>query len=600
MTFPTATYRLQLGPGFGFADVASLAPYLARLGVSQAYLSPVLQAGAGSTHGYDVLDHSVLNVEHGGAEGFDRMVEALRTHGLGLLADVAPNRVGVPVREDGNQVLWQVLKTGPESSYARWFEVDWSAHQPILIPVLGQRIGAVLASGEITLDRSTSEPVLRYHEHVWPVRPGTEDLPLAELVDAQHYRLAYWRVGDEELNYRRFFDVDTLAAIRVEDPQVFAESHALLVALVHEGKIEGLRIDHPDGLADPRGYLRRLANATGRAWVVVEKIVEGDEALPGDWECAGTTGYDALRQVDGLFVEPEGLAGLAALHASLSDGSTFDEVAHTAKRDVAKHLLQAEVQRLIEVVAAIGTEDIRLRDHSKRSVGRALTELLAAMPVYRAYVVPGEEVATDAIDVLAEARLRAVERAPDAVEEIDALHDLALGRFGRSSRKDEFVVRFQQTCGPVMAKGVEDTAFYRWYPLVALCEVGGDPTATDIGPEAFQRWAAHQQDRWPRGMTTLSTHDTKRSEDARLRLAVLSELASEVGHEFRRFLASAPTTTGVDGNDVPSAQVAYLIWQNLVAAWPISHERIATYTQKALREAKQETSWSAIDEAYES
>src|SRR4051812_36910871 len=430
MTSPTATYRLQLGPGFGFADVASLAPYLARLGVSHAYLSPVLQAGAGSTHGYDVLDHSLLNVEHGGAEGFDRMVDALRTHGLGLVVDVVPNHVAVPVPEDGNQVLWQVLKDGAQSSYARWFDVDWSAHQPILIPVLGQRIGEVLAGGEISLDRSGAEPVLRYHDHVWPVRPGTEDLPLPELVDAQHYRLAYWRVGDEELNYRRFFDVDTLAAIRVEDPQVFAESHALLVALVHEGKIEGLRIDHPDGLADPRGYLRHLAAATGRTWVVVEKILEGDEALPADWECSGTTGYDALRQVDGLFIDPNGFVELLSLHASLTDGASFEEVAHTAKRDVAKHLLQAEVQRLIEVVAAIGVEDIRLRDHSKRSLGRALTELLAAMPVYRAYVVPGDDVPAEAIDVLHRARLLALDRAPDAAEELDALHDLALGQLG--------------------------------------------------------------------------------------------------------------------------------------------------------------------------
>jgi (1->4)-alpha-D-glucan 1-alpha-D-glucosylmutase len=432
------------------------------------------------------------------------------------------------------------------------------------------------------------------------VRPGTEDLPLAELVDAQHYRLAYWRVGDEELNYRRFFDIDTLAAIRVEDPQVFAESHALLVALVDEGKVEGLRIDHPDGLADPRDYLRHLAQATHQTWVVVEKILESDEPLPADWECAGTTGYDALRQVDGLFVASDGLAALVSLHASLTEGATFEDVAHAAKRDVIKHLLQAEVQRLIEVVAAIGVEDIRLRDHSKRSLGRALTELLAAMPVYRTYVVPGDEIPAAATEVLGEARLLATERAPDAVEELEALHGLALGRFGRSARKDEFVVRFQQTCGPVMAKGLEDTAFYRWYPLVALCEVGGDPTAAGIGPAAFHRWATRQHENWPNGMTTLSTHDTKRSEDTRLRLAVLSELATEVAQEFTAFLSSAPPTQGVDGVDVPSAQVAYLVWQNLVGAWPISLDRMATYVQKALREAKQETSWSAIDGNYES
>ena len=306
-------------------------------------------------------------------------------------------------------------------------------------------------------------------------------MPLPELVDAQHYRLAYWRVGDEELNYRRFFDIDTLAAIRVEDPQVFAESHALLVALVHEGKVEGLA-DRPSRRARRSPRLSSTPRYGHRQDLGGRREDRGgDEALPGDWECAGTTGYDALRQVDGLFVSPAGLAGLVSLHDSLTDGATFEDVAHTAKRNVTKHLLQAEVQRLIEVVAAIGIEDIRLRDHSKRSLGRALTALLAAMPVYRTYVVPGDEVPAEATEVLDTARRSGGRRAPDAADELDALRDLALGRFGRSSRKDEFVVRFQQTCGPVMAKGVEDTAFYRWYPLVALCEVGGDPTAAGTG-----------------------------------------------------------------------------------------------------------------------
>jgi (1->4)-alpha-D-glucan 1-alpha-D-glucosylmutase len=599
---PTATYRLQLQPGFGFDDVAALAPYLADLGVSHAYLSPVLQAAPGSTHGYDVVDHSTLNVDHGGAEGFDRMVRALHAQGMGVVVDVVPNHMAVPTPEYGNQVLWSVLKHGPESAYASWFDVDWSAHQPVLIPVLGQRIGAVLAAGEVTLDRSGSELVLRYHEHGWPVRPGTEDLPIEQLVDAQHYRLAYWRVGDEELNYRRFFDVDTLAAIRVEDPEVFAESHALLIALHHEGKINGLRIDHPDGLADPRGYLRRLAAATDNAWVVVEKILEGREALPEDWLCAGTTGYDALRQVDGIFVDADGLGRLVELHSELGEGlSDLETVVHDAKREVAKRLLQAEVQRLVEVVEAIGAEDIRLRDHSKRSLARAVTELLVAVPVYRAYVVPGEAPTPGAVTTLETAVAEAAERVPDLSDELEALRDLALGRFGRSRRKDEFVVRFQQTCGPVMAKGVEDTAFYRWYPLVSLCEVGGDPTGHGTGVASFHEWAGRQLLHWPQAMTTLSTHDTKRSEDARLRLAVLSELPRETAAAFTAFRWASERHVVHDfgGASVPSAQVEYLVWQNLVGTWPITLDRLSGYLQKALREAKQETSWQSIDAEYE-
>jgi (1->4)-alpha-D-glucan 1-alpha-D-glucosylmutase len=598
----TGTYRLQLQPGFGFDDVAQLAPYLTDLGVSHVYLSPVLQAAPGSTHGYDVVDHATLNVEHGGAEGFDRMVRALRSAGLGVVVDVVPNHMAVPTPESGNQVLWSVLKDGPGSAYAAWFDVDWSAHQPVLIPVLGQRIGAVLAAGEVTLDRSGKEPVLRYHEHVWPVRPGTQDLPLEDLVDAQHYRLAYWRVGDEELNYRRFFDVDTLAAIRVEDPAVFAESHALLIALIDEGKVDGLRIDHPDGLADPRGYLRRLDAATASSWVVVEKILEGEEVLPEDWPCAGTTGYDALRQVDGVLIDPEGLGRLVELHAELGEGlSDLDAIVRDAKREVTKRSLQAEVQRLVEVVEAIGAEDIRLRDHSKRSLARALIELLVAVPVYRAYVVPGEPPPATAVATIEQAAASATKDAPDVADELETLRGLALGRYGRSVRKDEFVVRFQQTCGPVMAKGVEDTAFYRWYPLVSLCEVGGDPTAHGTGVEAFHAWAVRQQEQWPLAMTTLSTHDTKRSEDLRLRLAVLTELPQAAAAAFTEFrwAAERHAGRGASGEAVPSAQVEYLVWQNLVGAWPISLERMSGYLQKALREAKQQTSWQVIDEAYE-
>ena len=273
---PAATYRLQLQPAFGFADAEAVVDYLAALGVTHAYLSPILTAVPGSQHGYDVIDHDHLNPELGGREAFDRLAAALHGRGLGAVADVVPNHMAVPTPASLNRALWSVLRDGPRSPYARWFDVDWAAQdRALLMPVLGRRIGQCLADGEITVDRSGDEPLVRYYNHVLPVRPGTESLPLAQLLDRQHYRLAHWRVADEELNYRRFFDVDTLAGLRQEHEEVFEESHRLLIELVRSGELDGLRIDHPDGLADPRGYLRRLARATHDAWVVVEKILEG-------------------------------------------------------------------------------------------------------------------------------------------------------------------------------------------------------------------------------------------------------------------------------------------------------------------------------------
>ncbi len=309
---PASTYRLQIRPEFGFADVAAIADYLTALGVGHAYLSPILAPTPGSTHGYDVVDHSRLNPEAGGAEDFERMVQALHAHGLGVVVDVVPNHMAVPTPARLNRELWSVLRDGPASPYASWFDVDWGVegNQALLMPVLGERIGTVLAGDDLRLDRTGPEPVLRYHEHEFPLREGTQDLSMAELVDRQFYRLAYWKVADEELNYRRFFDVDTLAAVRVEEPEVFQATHHLLLNLLADNKIDGFRIDHPDGLADPRGYLRQLSAASRGSWVVVEKILEGEEQLPADWPCAGTTGYDALLRINGLLVDPSGATSL--------------------------------------------------------------------------------------------------------------------------------------------------------------------------------------------------------------------------------------------------------------------------------------------------
>ncbi|WP_369069477.1 malto-oligosyltrehalose synthase [Kineococcus terrestris] len=610
---PVSTYRFQVQPAFTFDDAAAQAAHLRRLGASHAYLSPVLAPAKGSTHGYDVVDHARLNPEAGGREGFDRLAAALREQGLAAVADVVPNHMAVPTPASDNAQLWSVLKEGPRSPFARWFDVDWSVpDRAILMAVLGQRIGQVLAAGELSLDEAevggARERVLRYYDHVFPVRPGTEDLPLAQLVDRQWYRLAHWRVADEELNYRRFFDVDTLAAIRVEDREVFDASHALLLELVGRGDLQGLRIDHPDGLADPRGYLRWLAEATagatgdGSAWVVVEKILEGDEALPRDWACAGTTGYDALHRVGGLFLDPTGAEPLTEQYVAVTgETGTFQAVVDHAKREVVEHGLYAEVHRLVDLLSGICHDDVDLRDHTRRGLHECVVELLVAFHQYRAYVVPGEQAPEEAVRVVEGAAEHARAHLPEERHDtLGVVVDLALGRAGspEDRRVAEFVVRFQQTCGPVMAKGIEDTAFYRWFRLSSLNEVGGDPTRFGTAPEEFHSFCTVLARDWPAAMTTLSTHDTKRSEDVRARLSVLSERTEEWGAALARWRELAVEHRAAELD----ARTELLVWQTLFGTWgegPISAERLLGYLQKATREAKDHTTWTAPDEVYE-
>ncbi|WP_217914698.1 malto-oligosyltrehalose synthase [Miltoncostaea marina] len=594
-----ATYRLQLRAEFTFDDAAAVVPHVAALGATHLYLSPILQAAPGSAHGYDVVDHSRLSADLGGREGFMRLVAAARAAGLGIVVDVVPNHVAIPTPAWRNPVLWKVLREGPAVPEAGWFDVDWSAEdRAILMPILGEPIGRCLREGTIALDRSGDEPLVRYFDHVLPVRPGTDHLPLPELLDRQWYRLAHWKVADEELNYRRFFDVDTLAGIRMERPEVFEATHRVLLDLHAEGAIDGFRIDHPDGLADPRGYLRRLREATGGAWVVVEKILEGDERLPADWDCDGTTGYDALNRVMAVLVDVAGAEPLTAVWTGLAGGPrTFHEVAEEAKREVLAGPLRAEVNRLVALVAAICQDDIMLRDHTRRAIEEALVELLVAFPVYRAYVVPGEAPSAEAAGWVEGAAAAARERLPERAEEVDLLADLALGRRGRGPMRDEFCVRFQQTCGPVMAKGVEDTAFYRYFRLAALNEVGGEPGVLGIPADALHAWAEARQSTHPRGMTSLTTHDTKRSEDVRARLVALAEIGEEWAAEARALHeATAPLRTA-EGRPHPADEL--LLWQTLVGAWPIDAERLVPYLQKAVREGKLRSSWTSPDEAYE-
>ena len=605
---PESTYRLQLTREFGFAEAADTADYLADLGVSHVYLSPVLEAVPGSRHGYDVTDHARIRAELGGEEGFRALAKRLHGRGLGIILDIVPNHMAVPDNLSLNRQLWSVLREGRHSRYAHWFDIDWAAQDDrMLMPVLGAPLESCM--GDLRVEDGggpDGEPVLRYFDHVMPLRPGTARRPMRGLLESQHYRLAWWQDAATELNWRRFFDIATLIGIRVEDPGVFDASHEVIVRLVSDGLVDGLRVDHPDGLADPRGYLRRLAAATGGVWVVAEKILERGETLPSDWACAGTTGYDALRLVDGLFLDPDGGDALSAAYTRFCRRSgddcsadRFATVAEQAKREIADGSLDAEVTRLARLVCSLAP------DTAADDARAVLTEVLAAFPVYRAYVHPGESPSAAAEAAIRKAVEAAKRRLPRRLRGLAAdLGAVALGTrkpvSGAAGRAGEFVVRFQQTTGPVLAKGVEDTACYRWSRLVSLNEVGNDPDRLGVAPGEFHEEAARLAADWPATMTTLSTHDTKRQEDVRARLAVLTESTREWGEQAREWHERAVTlrfygraAAAVD----PDTE--YLIWQTLVGAWPISGERLAAYLTKAMREAKRRTSWTSPDQGYE-
>jgi (1->4)-alpha-D-glucan 1-alpha-D-glucosylmutase len=599
---PTATYRFQVHGGFGFDAVAQLVPYLASLGVSHVYLSPVLQAAPGSTHGYDVLDHTRISDEAGGREAFDRLVTACREAGLGIVVDVVPNHMTVPEPAHLNAPFWSLLREGRRSPYAGWFDVDWVAEDDrLLMPVLGGSVGQVLERGELVLaddgGPTGHDHVLRYFAHEFPVAPGTEELPLDELVDAQAYRLSSWREAADALNYRRFFDVTSLVAVRVEDPVVFMATHALLLALQGHGEVDGFRIDHPDGLADPGGYLERLAEATGGAWVVVEKILEGEESLPDGWRCAGTTGYDALLRVQQVLTPPDESGTLDRIWAEVApDDARLEDVVVASKRLVVDDVQAAEVDRLMRLVRRV------LPGEDVGSLRRALEALLVAMDRYRAYVVPGRGVEPEQAAVVDDAAGRARGMlAPSDHDALDVMVSLVLARdlpqahLDTGALADEFRVRFQQTCGPVMAKGIEDTAFYRWFRLAGANEVGGDPEVLSIDVGTFHAWCARLQEQWPTSMTTLTTHDTKRSEDTRARLMVLAEDAEG----WAAWLATARDLAAPHRTERVDPPTEYLVWQTLVGTWPITGGRLEQYLLKAVREAKVHTAWVDGDPTYE-
>jgi (1->4)-alpha-D-glucan 1-alpha-D-glucosylmutase len=592
---PTATYRLQLQPAFPFAAAAAAVPYLASLGVSHLHLSPVLEAVPGSPHGYDVVDHARVREELGGEEGLRSLARTAREHGLGLVADIVPNHMAMAPRH--NRALWEVLREGPGSPYARWFDIDWEAQGgQVLLPVLGGPLASQLEHLVVDGD------VLRYHEHAFPLRAGTAGLPLPELLDAQWYRPVWWRLARTELNYRRFFSISELIGVRVEDPEVFEATHAKILQLLHEGVLDGLRVDHPDGLADPDGYLARLHEATGGRWTVVEKILADGERLPASWPVAGTTGYDALRQIDGLFTDQTGayelLGRYRAFAAPQTDrGGNWEATVRRAAYKVLTHELATETDRLTRAATRLcaTSPDLQLRDRAPWALRTAVEELLVRMRVYRPYA------STDAASVITEdaaeeARLAFV--VPAEADAVGVVRRLLVEPPGDPSAPDhagrvEFRARFAQTASALRAKSVEDTAFYRYVPLLSATEVGGDPGRPGVSPEDFHAYCARVQRDWPVTGTVVSTHDTKRSADVRAALAVLTECPDR----WAELLAEVNRPE--EGVGVPDGQLAWAAWQTVFGLGPAEEERVQQALLKHAREAGMYTSWTEQEPPYE-
>ncbi|SFC37685.1 malto-oligosyltrehalose synthase [Streptomyces aidingensis] len=616
---PTATYRFQVRPEFPFAAVAAAVPYLARLGVSHLHLSPVLEAVPGSAHGYDVTDHGRVREELGGEAGLRALAETARAHGLGLVLDIVPNHMAVPVPAELNRPLWDVLRHGPESEYAHWFDIDWQAGGGrLLMPFLGGPLGEEMQ--RLTVDRENG--ALHYGEQRFPLRaaPAAPALPpdgradpaevpqdgLPGLLDAQHYRLAWWRLARSDLNYRRFFTIPELIGLRTEHPEVFEATHTTVVRLVREGVVTGLRVDHPDGLADPAGYFTRLSERTGAVWTVAEKILGAGERLPDDWRVAGTTGYDALRHVDGVLTSSRGAAELTEHYRAFTGappdlGGDWAATVRRAAYHVITHDLAAECGRLVRTAERLCREqpELRLRDHARWALRTAVVELLAGLPVYRPYVPAGgpPSPADEAVLASAAETATAAFAVDQEAEAVRTVRELALGRLGGGPDADDFRVRFAQVAAAVRAKSVEDAAFYRYTPLLSACEVGGDPSRPALSPEVFHAFCARLQRDWPYTGTVLSTHDTKRSADVRARIAALTESP----RAWMETLAVLTELTAADGGcRAPDPHAAWSVWQlALGMGGAPGRDRLLAAVLKSVREAGLHTSWLVPDPAYE-
>jgi malto-oligosyltrehalose synthase len=609
---PRATLRLQFHRGFTFADAAAHADYFAWLGVSHVYASPIAVARPGSMHGYDVIDPTAVNPELGGEGGLRSLARELRDAGVGLILDIVPNHMAADIRNE----WWRgVLREGRASPHAGWFDIDWEAagESPtkILLPVLGRPLAEVIEAGELSVaSDAEGRPELRYFENVFPLSDGSVEGrgSLANLLERQHYRLASWRVAGDRINWRRFFDINELVCLRMERPDAFEAVHALPLQLYAEGVIDGLRIDHVDGLTDPAGYCRQLRerldalakeHGRPRAWLVVEKILLKGETLPRDWGCDGTTGYDFMDEVNALQHDPAGEAVLAKSWTRLSGRpASFADEELMARREIVARSFSAQLEACAAAWQGIVGELI-----PRPTLRRLLAEFLAHMPVYRTYGT-GEVLSDRDSEILREVARKAAKSclATDrwAVEPLLAAMLTPQSTRGSWPRA---VARFQQLSAPVAAKSVEDTGFYRYGRLLSRNDVGFDIETFSLGVDAFHARMQRRRADYPHTMLATATHDHKRGEDLRARLAVVSELAVEWTGLLSRWVdpASSPLTPGDQA----------MLLQMVVGAWPLDlnrddragrtalAERLWGWQQKALREAKLESDWAAVDETYE-
>jgi len=648
---PSSTYRLQIHRGFTLDDARAIVPYLRRLGAGAVYTSPYFAAEPGSTHGYDVTNHNEINPEVGGATAHTAFTDAVRDAGLQHVVDFVPNHMGIST---ATNPWWRdVLAHGPQSVYARFFDIDWypfktELRRKLLLPILGDQYGMVLERGELQLERDpgTGEVVLRYFDNRLPVTTPQplEDADLArlngvpgqassfdalhELLEAQAYRLAYWRTAAHEINYRRFFDINTLAGLRVEDAAVFDAIHVLVSRLVRDGRVTGIRIDHPDGLFDLAKYFDMLQALTGGVYVVAEKILSGRERLPGGWPVQGTTGYNFLNQVNGLFVDPANARRMRRIYTKLTGREQgFEELLYETKRLIMDTSMASELTVLAHMLDRIGESNRRSRDFTLNSLRDALVEVVACFPIYRTYVdergwVPDDRAAVERAIVRARRRNPAMDatifdfirevllpRDPDDV--LAAVYErrngYPAGDAEEAAERLRFSMKFQQYTGPLQAKGLEDTAFYRYNVLLSLNEVGGDPSRFGVPAAEFHELNQQRRHDWPFEMIATATHDTKLGEDVRARIDVLSELPDEWGRDVSRWMRlSRSAKTVVDGEPAPDRNDEYRFYQALLGAWtpggvtPSFVERIQAYMIKSVKEAKLHSSWINPDDDYES
>jgi (1->4)-alpha-D-glucan 1-alpha-D-glucosylmutase len=700
MHIPAASYRIQFNPRFGFREAREIVSYLAELGISHLYASPIFKARKGSPHGYDVVDPNQLNPQLGTASDFEQLIREVKAHGMGWMQDIVPNHMAFDYE---NRMLADVLENGESSQYFGFFDIEWdhpyeSIKGRVLAPFLGGFYGQSLEGGEIKLRYTKDGFSLGYYGQVLPLRlesyvhlltyqlndlkkklgpdhpdylkllgvlyvlktlPSREEVSerydqirfvkttlwelytknrdirqfirenvktfngkkgnpesfnlLNDLLSEQLFRLSFWKVATEEINYRRFFNINELLSLRVEDEDVFNHTHSLIFKLIQEGKITGLRIDHIDGLYDPTHYLRKIRKKAGELYIIVEKILDLEEELPSLWPVQGTTGYDFMNYANGLFCKRGHEREFNKIYAGFTTlKPPYDELVCEKKRLILGKHMAGDVDNLAHLMKAISSRDRHGSDITIYGLKRALVEVMAQFPVYRTYIGNGGSRETD-YSYIKTAIEKAKGSGPGLLNELQFIERFLLLDFGDYLSEEEknlwiqFVMRFQQFTGPLMAKGFEDTTLYVYNRLLSLNEVGGNPNKFGVSVGEFHRFVEARASLWPHSMNATSTHDTKRGEDTRARINVLSEIPKEWERNIRTWdKINRKKKRKVYGRAVPDRNDEYFLYQTLIGAFPFDEddhdqfvERMKEYTIKAVREAKVHTAWLKPDTDYE-